>query len=80
MATGKEHETKGIIEKAKGAVKEGFGALTGDRSTEMEGKAERAKGSLREGYGELKDDLTSDRADSGSNDVSGTGTPRSRTP
>lgn len=58
MATGAEHRGKGILEQAKGAVKEGFGALTGDRSTEIEGKAERAKGAIRESYGNLKDDLT----------------------
>ncbi len=60
MATGAEHQAKGILEQTKGAVKEGFGALTGDRSTELEGKAERAKGEIREGYGKLKDKLTKD--------------------
>jgi uncharacterized protein YjbJ (UPF0337 family) len=57
MASGAEHRGKGMIEQAKGAVKEGFGALTGDRSTEIEGKAERAKGAVREAYGNLKDDI-----------------------
>lgn len=57
MASGNEHEVKGKLDQAKGAIKEGFGALTGDRSTEIEGKAERAKGALREGYGRLKNDL-----------------------
>ena len=60
MATGAEHQGKGILEQAKGAVKEGFGALTGDRSTEIEGKAERAKGNVREAYGKLKSDLEND--------------------
>ena len=59
MATGAEHRGKGLINQVKGAVKEGFGALTGDRSTELEGKAERAKGVIQEGYGNLKDELTS---------------------
>ena len=63
MASGKEHQAEGMIDKVKGAVKEGFGALTGNRSTEAEGKAERAKGSLQEGYGDLKESLTSDRTD-----------------
>jgi uncharacterized protein YjbJ (UPF0337 family) len=58
MATGDEHEVKGKLEQVKGAVKEGFGALTGDRSTEIEGKAERAKGAIREGFGKAKNDLT----------------------
>ena len=57
MATGDEHQIKGKFEQAKGAVKEGFGALTGDRSTEIEGKAERAKGAIREGFGRAKNDL-----------------------
>jgi uncharacterized protein YjbJ (UPF0337 family) len=60
MATGDEHKIKGMIDKAKGAVKEGFGALTGDRSTEVEGKLERAGGAIRESYGDLKNDLTDD--------------------
>ena len=63
MATGDEHKIKGKLEQVKGAVKEGFGALTGDRSTEIEGKAERAKGALREGYGDLKNELTKDVED-----------------
>jgi uncharacterized protein YjbJ (UPF0337 family) len=58
MASGAEHSGKGKLEQVKGAVKEGFGALTGDRSTEIEGKAERAKGAVREAYGDLKSDLT----------------------
>ncbi|HEX7706726.1 MAG TPA: CsbD family protein [Thermoanaerobaculia bacterium] len=57
MASGNEHKGKGKFEQAKGAVKEGFGALTGDRGTEMEGKAERAKGKIREGYGEVKSEV-----------------------
>ena len=60
MATGNEHEVKGKLEQAKGAVKEGFGALTGDRSTEIEGKVERAKGAIREGFGKAKNDLKDD--------------------
>jgi len=57
MATGKEHEGEGKWNQAKGAVKEGFGALTGDRSTEAEGKGERAKGKIQEEYGKIKSDL-----------------------
>lgn len=61
MATGKEHETEGKLDQMKGSVKEGFGALTGDRSTEAEGKMDRAKGNLQEKYGEAKSDITADR-------------------
>ena len=60
MATGKEHEVEGKLDQLKGAVKEGFGALTGDRSTEIEGKGERAKGKIQEEYGKIKSDLTND--------------------
>lgn len=60
MATGKEHEGEGKLDQLKGAVKEGFGALTGDRSTEIEGKGERAKGKIQEEYGKIKSDLTDD--------------------
>lgn len=58
MPTGKEHQAEGKLDQVKGAVKEGFGALTGDRSTEAEGKLERAKGKLQEEYGKIKSDLT----------------------
>ena len=58
MATGKEHEAEGKLDQMKGSVKEGFGALTGDRSTEAEGKMDRAKGKLQEKYGEVKSDIT----------------------
>jgi uncharacterized protein YjbJ (UPF0337 family) len=60
MATGKEHEVEGKLDQVKGSVKEGFGALTGDRSKEIEGKAERIKGNVQESYGKLKDDLEND--------------------
>jgi uncharacterized protein YjbJ (UPF0337 family) len=57
MATGKEHEVEGKLDQVKGAIKEGFGALTGDRSTEIEGKGERLKGNIQEGFGKLKDEF-----------------------
>lgn len=64
MASGKDHEVDGKISQIKGAVKEGFGALTGDRSTELKGKGERLKGNIQESYGNLKDDLeNTDRID-----------------
>lgn len=58
MASGKEHQNEGKLDQVKGAVKEGFGALTGDRSTEVEGKLDRAKGKLQEEYGKIKSDVT----------------------
>lgn len=60
MATGEEHQGRGVLSQIKGAIKEGFGALTGDRSTEAKGKGERAKGVVQEEYGRIKTDLTSD--------------------
>lgn len=63
MATGKQHETEGKLDKAKGAIKEGFGALTGNRSTEIEGKGERAGGAIQEEYGRIKSDLTDETND-----------------
>ncbi len=58
MKTGNEHQVEGAVDKVKGAVKEGFGALTGDRSTEIEGKTDRAKGSVQQKYGEIKSAVT----------------------
>ena len=39
----------------KGAVKEGFGKLTGDTKTEAEGKAEKAEGKVQNTVGGVKD-------------------------
>ena len=61
MASGKEHEVKGKGEQIKGAMKEGFGAATNDRSTEIEGKLDRAKGKVQEEYGKAKDNLENDK-------------------
>ena len=63
MPTGKEHEVEGKLDQLEGAIKEGFGALTGNRSTEAEGKLERAKGAIQEGYGKLKSDLNDEDPD-----------------
>lgn len=49
-------------DQVKGAVKEGFGALTGDRSTEAEGKGERLKGTLQEEYGKIKSDINGENS------------------
>lgn len=69
MASGKEHEVEGKIDQVKGAVKEGFGALTGDRSTEIKGKAERLGGKIQESYGKLKDDVETNRIDPDKNNT-----------
>lgn len=60
MKTGREHQGEGALKRVKGAIKEGFGALTGNRRTEVEGKAERAKGAVQEKYGRVKSDVMRD--------------------
>ena len=60
MTTHEKDRIKGKFEQAKGAVKEGFGAATGDRSTEIEGKTDRLKGNVREGFGDVKNELNRD--------------------
>ncbi len=50
----REH-VKGTIDKAKGAVKDTAGKLTGDTKLQSEGKADKAKGEIRKGVGDVKD-------------------------
>jgi uncharacterized protein YjbJ (UPF0337 family) len=50
----KEH-VKGAADKAKGAVKEAAGKMTGDKGLENEGKFDKAKGEVRKGVGDAKD-------------------------
>jgi uncharacterized protein YjbJ (UPF0337 family) len=52
----REH-VKGTADKAKGAIKEGAGKLTGDTSMEAEGKMDKAKGSARKAAGDVKEGL-----------------------
>lgn len=69
---------KGTGKEIKGNVKEAFGELTGDRSTEIEGKADQAAGKIQRKYGETKDNVRDalDDADD-ANDVNDpTGRPR----
>ena len=46
---------KGGIDKAKGAIKEKVGRMTGDRDMEAEGKIDKAEGHVRSGIGHAKD-------------------------
>ena len=46
---------KGAADKAKGAIKEGAGKLTGDKDLEAEGKMDKAKGSAHNAAGNVKD-------------------------
>ena len=50
----KEH-VKGAVDKAKGAVKDAVGGLTGDTSLQVEGKLDKAKGAAHEAAGDAKD-------------------------
>ena len=50
----REH-VKGAADKAKGAIKEGAGKLTGDKSMEAEGKMDKAKGAAHNAAGDVKD-------------------------
>jgi len=50
----REH-VKGTAEKAKGAIKEGAGKLSGDKDMENEGKLDKAKGSAHNAAGDVKD-------------------------
>jgi len=50
----KDH-VKGAAEKAKGAVKDAVGGLTGDSKLQAEGKLDKAKGSIHKDVGDAKD-------------------------
>jgi uncharacterized protein YjbJ (UPF0337 family) len=50
----KEH-IKGAADKAKGAVKDAAGKLTGDKQMQAEGKIDKAKGAARQAVGDVKD-------------------------
>lgn len=50
----KEH-LKGAADKAKGAIKDAAGKVTGDKQMQAEGKLDKAKGAAREAMGDAKD-------------------------
>jgi uncharacterized protein YjbJ (UPF0337 family) len=50
----REH-VKGTADKAKGAVKEGAGKISGDKELQNEGKIDKAKGSAHKAAGDVKD-------------------------
>ncbi|HRK95688.1 MAG TPA: CsbD family protein [Rhodospirillales bacterium] len=45
----------GEMDKAKGAVKEGVGKMTGDKRTESEGKTDRTKGEAKDAAHDVKE-------------------------
>ncbi len=50
----KEH-VKGAADKAKGAIKDAAGKMTGDASLQAEGKMDKAKGAAHQAAGDIKD-------------------------
>jgi uncharacterized protein YjbJ (UPF0337 family) len=50
----KEH-VKGAADKAKGAIKDAAGKLTGDKELQAEGKMDKAKGAAHSTVGDAKD-------------------------
>ena len=50
----REH-IKGAADKAKGAIKDTAGKLTGDKKLQSEGKLDKVKGSARNLAGDVKD-------------------------
>lgn len=50
----KEH-VKGAADKAKGAIKDAAGKVTGDKELQSEGKMDKAKGDLHNAAGDVKD-------------------------
>jgi uncharacterized protein YjbJ (UPF0337 family) len=60
MHMDREH-VKGAADKAKGAIKDTAGKLTGDKELQSEGKLDKAKGAAHDAAGNVKDavrDLT----------------------
>lgn len=49
--------SEGMVEKAKGTVKEMVGKVTGDTKTEAEGKGQKAAGTVQNTFGGVKDAL-----------------------
>ena len=52
----REH-VKGAADKAKGAIKDAAGKVTGDKELQAEGKLDKAKGSGHNAVGDVKDSL-----------------------
>jgi uncharacterized protein YjbJ (UPF0337 family) len=50
----KEH-VKGAADKAKGAIKDAVGKMTGNKRMQVEGKFDKAKGAAHEVVGDVKD-------------------------
>ena len=55
-----DEHVKGAADKAKGAVKDAVGGLTGDSKLQAEGKLDKAKGTAHNVAGDVKDAVKKD--------------------
>ncbi len=60
MTDTQQERDEATVDQAKGKVKEGWGNLTGDKSTEAEGKVDQLKGKVKEGIADVKDRIDGD--------------------
>ncbi len=60
---GTEHSLEGKGDQLKGRVKDAFGGLTGDTSTQAEGKWDKLKGKAKDKLGQVERDLGRKDAD-----------------
>ena len=66
-----EHEIKGTARDVEGKIKDGFGGLTGDTSTQIDGKLDQAAGKIQARYGETLEKV-SDAASNAAENASAT--------
>ncbi len=59
MTSSTQDKGEGMLDQAKGKVKEGVGNATGDDQTKGEGMLDQAKGKAKEAMGDAKDKLKS---------------------
>ena len=52
-----ENRVSGALNQAGGAIKEGFGKVTGDKKTEAEGAAQKTGGKVENAVGGAKDSV-----------------------
>jgi uncharacterized protein YjbJ (UPF0337 family) len=63
MSDSQQDREQGMIDKAKGKVKETVGDLAGDNSTKYSGKLDSLKGEAREKMADIKDQLGGNKTD-----------------
>ena len=56
--SGRDDKNEGKMDRAKGRMKEGGGALTGDKKLKREGRSDQRKGKAKQKKGNLKDLLS----------------------